>query len=170
MAVFEHIWAPRRPNTAQRIEYENLHLQRRRDSPIFCNENIVGSAGGVGVHYLEADAGFDQRTQRRRHREALSGTGTQQDNFNLQRRQNSDSVKPDVPARALNPVSFNACGLYDDTCFVTLAVDFDVTSPVTGYGVAPVTVCEVEFQWIAMFSAVCLTWLFGFETPVQFKP
>jgi hypothetical protein len=29
---------------------------------------------------------------------------------------------------------------------VTLAVDFDVTRPVAGYGVVPVAVCEVKFQ------------------------
>ena len=139
----------------QRIECENLHLQRRRDSPVFCNENIVGSAGGVCVHYLEPDPGVDQRTQRGRRREALPGTGTQQDNFNLQRRQKSDSVNSDVLVRARYPASFNACGLYDDACLVTLAVDFDVTGPVAGYGVAPVAVCEVEFQW-TVISAVCL--------------
>ena len=137
------------PEPAQnlpRTEDEKLHLQRRRNMPVFCNENVVGSAGGVGVHDLEPDPGVDQRTQRGRRRETLPGAGTQQDNFNLQRRQKSDAVKSDVPVRAWHPVSFNACGLYDDACIVTLAVDFDVTGPVAGYGVAPVAVCKVEFQ------------------------
>jgi len=144
--LFLNIFVPEPTKILSRTEYENLHLQRRRNTPVFCNENVVGSAGGIGVHYLESDPGVDQRAQRSRGREALSGTGTQQDNFNLQRRQKSDSVKPDVPVRAWHPVSFNACGLYDDACIVTLAVDFDVTGPVAGYGVAPVAVCEVEFQ------------------------
>jgi hypothetical protein len=143
---FLTIFGPEPAKTLSRTEDEKLHLQRRRDSPVFRNENIVGSAGGVGVHYLEPDSGVDQRTQRGRGREALPGAGTQQDNFNLQRRQKSDSVKSDVPVRARHPDSFNACGLYDDACLVTLAVDFDVTGPVAGYGVAPVAVCEVEFQ------------------------
>jgi hypothetical protein len=41
---------------------------------------------------------------------------------------------------------------------VSLAVDFDVTGPVAGYGVAPVAVCKVKFQW-TIISAVWMAWI-----------
>ena len=156
MAVFEHICARAGPKPTADRRRETTPAAPPQHAGFLQPELSAGRTLFLDGAYtidrlegqitLEADSGVDQRTQRGRGRKALPGAGTEQDNFNFQRRQKSDAVKPDVRVCTWHPVSFNACGLYDDACLVTLAVDFDVTGPVAGYGVVPVAVCEVKFQ------------------------
>jgi len=117
--------------------------QCRSDAPVFGSENIVSSASSVGVHNLKSDAGIDKRAQRDRRRKALSATSTQQDDLDVKRGQESDSVDPDASVRIWLPVNFYACGQHHETRFVALSIDFDVTRSVARYGVASVSTGEV---------------------------
>src|SRR5207248_4168579 len=118
---------------------------RERDAALFSDEDVVGAAGGLGVHHLEADARLAERRGEPRMREALVAARAEQHDLDAERCELGEILHGEMREVGCAPCAHFGGG-DDDVVIATLAVHRDVIVAVARDGVGAARDGGVKFH------------------------
>jgi hypothetical protein len=110
----------------------SLEQDCRDHLAVFGGEDVVGAAGGRGIHEFDADAGFDQFAVQLGAGELLFCAGAEQYDFGLQCQEVVEmrcAQRGEIRGR---PIGAHSSGHNDERLLVASFVDGDITLTMSG--------------------------------------
>ena len=128
--------------------------QTGSDLAPFADQNVIGAAGGLNIHYLQTFLRLDEWPEQLGWRKAQFMACAKYDYFGIEGSEQFKIGNVERIEASLSPVRDQSIGKYDKVAVMADRIDADISLAISGKGILTYHLDELKLHKIAVHQAI----------------